>query len=45
MNNLPGLLSGLNENVGNRKVLVSIRRGLTYMIPLILLGSFALVDK
>jgi len=36
-------LSEINEKVGNRKILVSIRRGLTYMIPLILLGSFALV--
>ncbi|NLX63597.1 MAG: PTS sugar transporter subunit IIC/EAL domain-containing protein [Clostridiaceae bacterium] len=43
MSNLTELISGVHEKVGNRKILVSIRRGLTYMIPLILLGSFALV--
>jgi len=43
MSNITNFLSEINEKVGNRKILVSIRRGLTYMIPLILLGSFALV--
>ena len=43
MSKFMDLLSAVNEKVGNRKILISIRRGLTYMIPLILLGSFALV--
>lgn len=43
MRNITDLFSEINEKIGNRKILLSIRRGLTYMIPLILLGSFALV--
>ncbi|MGI6084122.1 MAG: EAL domain-containing protein [Acetivibrionales bacterium] len=43
MNNITSLLSEMNERIGNKKILVSVRRGLTYMIPLILLGSLALV--
>jgi lactose/cellobiose-specific phosphotransferase system IIC component len=31
-----------NEKIGNNTLLISVRRGLTYMIPLVLIGSMAL---
>lgn len=43
LHNLTSILSEMNERIGNKKILISVRRGLTYMIPLILLGSLALV--
>ena len=37
------VFSEFNEKFANKPLLVSVRRGLTYMIPLVLIGSIALV--
>lgn len=42
-NKLLSSFSKLNERIGNKKLLVSVRRGLTFMIPSVLIGSIALV--
>ena len=34
--------SALDEKLGNRLLLIAVRRGLIYLIPLLLIGSFAL---
>ncbi|EDK32462.1 hypothetical protein [Clostridium kluyveri] len=38
-----GIFSRVDEDLGNSSLLVSVRKGLTYMIPLLLIGSIALV--
>lgn len=43
LQNVTKRLSDINDKIGNKTILIAIRRGLTYMIPLILLGSLALV--
>lgn len=43
MNELIRYLSLVDEKLGRSPVLISVRRGLTYMIPLLLFGSFALI--
>jgi len=37
------VFSHLNEKIGDSTLLISIRRGLTYLIPLVMIGSLALV--
>lgn len=40
---LTARLFKVNDRIGQSPLLISIRRGLTYMIPLLLLGSIALI--
>lgn len=41
--NVITFLSQLDKKIGQSPLLISVRRGLTYMIPLLLLGSIALI--
>lgn len=42
-NKIVSIFSKIDEDLGNSSLLVSVRKGLTYMIPLLLVGSIALV--
>lgn len=43
LNEMVRIFTEFNEQIGNKTLLASVRRGLTYMIPLVLIGSIALV--